>query len=77
MVTVAQGRDEVLAYLENESEKTAEKPGVYLLLKDDSGTLIAIIAGRSFIGTGFYSLGGNRMLVEDGRVVHLQKQKNG
>jgi hypothetical protein len=52
MVTVAQGRDEVLAYLEDESEKTAGKPGVYMLLKDDSGTLIAIIAGRSFYRNG-------------------------
>lgn len=77
MTTVAEGRDEVLAYLEREAERMAGKPGVYLLFRDDSGNLVAFIAGQSFIGTGSYSIDGNRMSVLDGRVVHLQKTSGG
>ena len=49
-----------------DAQRTAGHPGVYKLLRDDSGTLIAFIAGRSFLGTGTYSIGGNRIIVVDG-----------
>jgi hypothetical protein len=76
MTTVAEGKEAVLAYLEQETQKSAGKPGVYLLVRDDSGNLIAYIAGHSFMGTGSYSIDGNRMVVVDGAVVHLQQRQN-
>jgi hypothetical protein len=73
MTTVAEGKEAVLAYLEQEAQNIAGEPGVYRLVKDDSGNLVAFIAGRSFLGTGSYSIGGSRMLVIDGLVVCVQK----
>src|SRR5947209_6037661 len=72
MTTIAEGKDEVLAYLERESENIAGQPGVYRLVKDDAGNLVALIAGRSFLGTGSYALAGSRMVVVDGLVVNMQ-----
>lgn len=76
MTTVAEGKEGVLAYLEQEAEHIAGKPGVYQLVRDDSGNLVAFIAGRSFVGTGSYSLDGNRMVVVDGLVVHVQHKQS-
>ena len=76
MTTVAEGKEAVLAYLEREAQSIAGQPGVYRLVKDDSGNLIAFIAGRSLMGTGSYSLDGNRFVVVDGLVVHLQQKEN-
>jgi hypothetical protein len=75
MTTIAEGKDAVLAYLEQESRNIAGQPGVYRLVKDDSGNLVAFIAGRSFVGTGSYSISGNRMVVIDGLVVHVQQNQ--
>jgi hypothetical protein len=75
MTTVAEGREGVLAYLEQSAERIVGQPGVYRLIRDDSGNLIAFIAGRSFMGTGSYSIDGNRMVVVDGLIVHVQKQE--
>jgi hypothetical protein len=74
MTTIAEGKEAVLAHLEREAQNTAGKPGVYQLLRDDSGNLIAFIAGRSFLGTGIYSLGGNRMIVVDGLVISVDQK---
>jgi hypothetical protein len=76
MTTVAEGKEAVLAYLEQDAQKRAGKPGVYVLLRDDSGNLVAFIAGHTFMGTGSYSIDGNRMVVVDGVVVHLQQKQN-
>lgn len=76
MTTVAEGKEAVLAYLEQEAENIAGQPGGYRLLKDDSGNLIAFIAGRSLMGTGSYSLDGNRFVVVDGLIVHVQQRQN-
>ncbi len=76
MTTVAEGKEAVLAYLEQETQNRAGQPGVYVLLRDDSGNLVAFIAGHTFMGTGSYSIDGNRMIVIDGAVVHLQQKNN-
>ncbi len=75
MTTVAEGKEAVLAYLEQESQNVAGKPGVYSRVRDDSGNLVAFIAGHSFLGTGSYSLDGNRMLVVDGLVMDIQRKQ--
>jgi hypothetical protein len=75
MTTIAEGREAVLAYLEQETRDIAGEPGIYRLVKDDAGNLVAFIAGRSFVGTGSYSMSGNRMVVIDGLVVHVQQNQ--
>jgi hypothetical protein len=75
MTSIAEGKEAVLAYLEQESRKIAGEPGVYRLVKDDSGNLVAFIAGRSFVGTGSYAIEGNRMVVIDGLVVDVQQNR--
>ena len=72
METLAEGKEAVLEYLEQDAQRIAGQPGVYRLVRDDSGNLIAFIAGRSFLGTGTYSIGGNRMIVVDGLIVQLE-----
>ncbi len=74
MKILAEGKDAVLAHLEQESVQIAGKPGNYALMQDDAGGLIAFIAGRSFIGTGSYTLDGNRFVVVNGLVVGMQKK---
>jgi hypothetical protein len=74
MKPMIQGKDEVLAFLENETLRvTNEKPGVYSLYRDDSETLVLTIGGFSFIGTGTISLSGNLLNVLDGRVMKSGK----
>ncbi len=73
MTTIAEGKEAVLAYLEHEAQNITGQPGIYRLLRDDAGNLVAFIAGRSFLGTGSYSIGGSRMAVIDGLVVHVQQ----
>jgi predicted RNA-binding protein len=75
MTTIAEGKEAVLAYLEQEARNIAGQPGVYRLVKDDSGNLVAFIAGRSFVGTGSYSMSGNRMVVIDGLVVDVRQNQ--
>ena len=74
MTTVAEGKEAVLSYLEQEAEVIAGRPGVYRLVRDDSGNLIAFIAGRSFVGTGSYSMDGNRVVVMDGLIVCVEQK---
>jgi hypothetical protein len=76
MTMVAEGKEAVLAYLEQEAQNIAGQPGVYQLLRDDCGNLIAYIAGRSFVVTGSYSIDGNRIVVVDGLVMHVQQRQN-
>ena len=76
MTTIAEGKEAVLAFLEGEAEHIAGQPGVYRLVRDDAGNLVAFIAGRSFLGTGSYSWDGNRMVIVDGLVVHVQQRQN-
>jgi hypothetical protein len=76
MTTIAEGKEAVLSYLEEESQKISGKPGIYMLLKDDAGNLVAFIAGRSLVGAGTYSMGGKRMMVVDGLVVQVQDTQN-
>jgi hypothetical protein len=76
MTTIAEGKEAVLAHLEQEAQNIAGEPGVYRLVRDDSGNLVAFIAGRSLLGTGTYSIGGNRMVVIDGLIVHVQQKQD-
>jgi hypothetical protein len=76
MTTIAEGKDAVLARLEQEAQDIVGRPGVYRLVRDDSGNLVAVIAGRSFVGTGSYSIDGNRMAVIDGLIVHVEKRRD-
>ena len=71
METLAEGKEAVLEFLEKDAHRIAGQPGVYRLVRDDSGNLIALIAGRSFLGTGSYSIDGNRIIIVDGLVVQL------
>ena len=75
MNTIAEGKEAVLAYLEQEAQSIAGQPGVYRLMRDDAGNLVAFIAGRSFVGTGSYSIDGNRIVVMDGLIVQLQQKQ--
>lgn len=73
METLAEGKEVVLDYLEKDAGRIAGQPGVYRLVRDDSGNLIAFIAGRSFLGTGTYAIEGNRMVVVDGLIVQVEQ----
>jgi hypothetical protein len=74
MKPLIQGKDAVLAFLENETLRvTNEKPGVYSLYRDDGETLVLTVGGFSFIGTGTISLSGNLLKVVDGRVMKASK----
>jgi hypothetical protein len=75
MKIIAEGKEAVITHLEQEALKTAREPGNYLLGEDDDGNLVAIIAGRSFIGSGTYMWDGNRMTVMNGLVVQILKRK--
>jgi hypothetical protein len=73
MQTIAQGKADVLSFLENEAlRRTDEKPGVYSLLRDDGGNLVLFLEGFTFIGAGTVSLGGRVLDVADGHVVKMQ-----
>jgi hypothetical protein len=74
MRTIAEGKDAVLSFLENEAlKRTDEKPGVCQLVRDDANNLVLFMEGFTFIGSGTVSIGGNLLNVADGRVVNLQK----
>lgn len=73
MQTIAEGKEAVLDYLESEAlKRTDGKPGQYRLEQDDTGNLVAFIAGYSFIGSGTFSLS-SRVHVVNGIVVDIQK----
>ena len=74
METLAEGKEAVLEYLERDAQRIAGQPGVYRLVRDDSGNLIAFIAGRSFLGTGSYSIGGKRMIFVVGLIVQFEQE---
>jgi hypothetical protein len=75
--TIAKGKEDVLAYLEQDAlKRTGGKPGIYRLFGDDSGNLLAIIAGRMFSGTFTLSASDAPMLhsmkVEKGMVIEVE-----
>jgi hypothetical protein len=74
MRTLAEGKEAVLHYLENEAlGRTNEQSGVYMLQRDDAGNLVLHFAGFTFIGSGTVSIGGNLLDVTDGLVIKFQK----
>lgn len=74
MKTILEGKAAVLEYLEIETQRISGKTGAYRLVQDDAGNLVAFIAGRSFLGTGSYSIEGKRVLVMDGLVVDVEQK---
>jgi hypothetical protein len=72
VVVLAKGKEEVLRHLEGESRARVGQPGEYVLARDETGGLVAVIAGHSFVGTGTVRLGGKRLAVVDGIVVSAQ-----
>jgi hypothetical protein len=73
MKIIAEGKEAVLAHLEQAAQTRVGKPGQYMLAQDDSGNLVAFIAGHSFIGAGTVSIGGDRLVVIDGIVVNVRQ----
>ena len=74
MQTIAEGKSEVLHFLEDRAlSDTNENPGIYRLIRDDSGALVLFIEGWTFVGAGTVSLGGNMLTVLDGRVSQARK----
>jgi hypothetical protein len=56
MRTIAEGKDAVLTFLENEAlKRTNEKQGVYQLMRDDANDLVLFIVGHTFVGSGTVS----------------------
>lgn len=76
MTVIAEGKEAVLAYLEREAQSIAGEPGRYMLVRDDSGELVAFIAGRSFLGSGTYYMAGKQMVVKDAIVMRVQERQN-
>jgi len=71
MTNLFEGKEAVLKHLEEEARKrTGGKDGVYALRVDDAGTLVAIIAGHIFVGTGTTTWGGQKMTLVNGVLVH-------
>jgi hypothetical protein len=74
MKTLAQGKDEVLHFLQHEAlRRTNEQQGGYTLAEDDAGQLVLFIEGFTFLGSGTISLGGNLLHVTAGSVMKAQK----
>ncbi|VTU00986.1 unnamed protein product [Gemmataceae bacterium] len=71
MKVIAEGKEAVLAYLEGRAVSITGETGVYRLAEDDNGTLIANIAGHSFIGSGQIKMGGQTLSVVGGLIVSL------
>jgi hypothetical protein len=74
MEVIAKGREEVLRYLEADSQARSGQPGEYLLARDESGRLIAFIAGHSFVGSGTIRFGGESLVVVNGIVVEKREE---
>lgn len=71
MQIIAKGKKDVLAHLEQDALRRAGKPGEYSLQRDDSGNLVAFIAGHTFIGRGKITLDGNLLEAVDGILVQI------
>jgi hypothetical protein len=69
---IAKGKEDVLRYLEAESQTRVGSAGEYLLARDETGALVAFIAGHSFVGTGTVRLGGKRLVVVDGIIIEVR-----
>jgi hypothetical protein len=74
MNVIAQGKDSVLHFLENEAlRRTNETPGEFVLYRDDAGQLVLTLHGLTFFGTGSLSLSGNLLSFDDGLLVKAKK----
>ncbi len=70
--TIVSGKEDVLRYLEERSRASAGTPGEYLIARDDAGELMAVIAGHSFVGSGTLSVGGKKLVLEEGLVTQVR-----
>lgn len=78
MKVLAEGKDNVIAYLEDDAQRRTGGPtGIYRLEQHDNGDLVLFLAGHAFSGTFVY-MGGkdqNSMLkVVGGIVVEIVPQ---
>ena len=69
MRVIAEGKEAVLTYLEDQLVGMPGHPGRYMLAEDDSGLLVICIAGCTFIGEGDAKLDGNKLTVRRGIVL--------
>jgi hypothetical protein len=69
---LVEGKEAVLAYLENQLLDLTGHPGRYSLAVDDRGQLVICIAGNMFIGEGESIQAGMRLVVRGGVVKHLK-----
>ncbi len=75
MDMIAKGKNDVLAYLEEKArQKTGGQDGEYVLVQSDTGELIAIVAGHTFIGSGTVTLSGMQAQVNNGIWIDVKKQ---
>ena len=72
MRVLAEGKETVLAYLENQLVGLPGHPGRYSLAVDDRGQLVICVAGSTFIGEGETVQAGMRLVVRGGIVKHLE-----
>jgi len=74
MKILAQDKDDVLHFLQNEAlRRTNDQLGVYTLAEDDAGQLVLFIEGFTLLGSGTVSLGGDLLHVTGGSVMKAQK----
>ena len=74
MQSIANGKDEVIHFLQNDSLRlTNEQSGVYALMRDDAGQLVLVIEGFTFFGQGTLSLSGNQLRIVNGRAIKNEK----
>ena len=69
---LAEGKEAVLAYLEDQLIGLPGHPGRYQLAIDDLGQLVICVAGSTFIGEGKTVLAGMRITIRGGLCKDLQ-----
>ena len=68
MRMIADGKEAVLAHLEDQLLGLPGHPGRYMLAEDDCGRLVICVAGCMFIGEGEVRLAGNQLTIRQGVV---------
>jgi hypothetical protein len=73
---LAEGKEAVLTYLEDQLVGLPGHPGRYSLAVDDRGQLVICVAGSTFIGEGETVQAGMRLTIRGGIVKHLELPPN-
>lgn len=75
MKVLANGKNEVLTFLEKQTASRLGKvQGEYMLVEDNNGKLVVFLAGHPFVGDGTIELGDTKIEVADGLAMTLKKQ---